>query len=143
MSPVATCWGDHYVLSTMSSPSADDTVLWLKSPFLSGPVLPGAPACVCVLGSGIPPLLPGPTLSRFPLPQPASGALRAGQTSLAHSSPGQFSVHTQHSGVHADGKHSSSFSFSGRIERKIATISLESKSPPKTLENGEFSVHNI
>uniref|UniRef100_A0A8C0CWU5 Histone-lysine N-methyltransferase, H3 lysine-79 specific n=1 Tax=Balaenoptera musculus TaxID=9771 RepID=A0A8C0CWU5_BALMU len=28
---------------------------------------------------------------------------------------------------------------SARIERKIATISLESKSPPKTLENGEFS----
>lgn len=29
------------------------------------------------------------------------------------------------------------FFFFDRIERKIATISLESKSPPKTLENGE------
>lgn len=130
------------MLSTMSSPSVDNTVLWLKSPFHSGPVLPGAPACVCVLGSSISPLL-GPTHSHVPLPQPLLGALTAGRTSLAHGLPGQFSVHTQRSGVHVDGKHSSSFSFSDRIERKIATISLESKSPPKTLENGEFSLHNV
>jgi hypothetical protein len=32
------------------------------------------------------------------------------------------------------------FCFLNRIERKIATISLESKSPPKTLENGEYQV---
>lgn len=108
--------GGHYVLSTMLSPLCGQHSLVAQEPAPLGPVLPGAPACVCVLGSSIPPLS-GPTHSHVPLPQPLLGALTAAPTSLAHGLPGQFSVHTQRSGVHVDGKHSSSFSFLIEIER--------------------------
>lgn len=108
--------------------------------------LSGIGVCLCVLGNSLPPPMLGlssqPSHHRQHLA--SMGAVAQARGCLASfrqgSPPWQFSVNLQLSDMHKDDKHSYLFFVVvlDRIERKIATISLESKSPPKTLENGEY-----
>lgn len=109
----------HHVI-----PSVDNTVLWLKKARPTpGPVLPGAPACVCVLGSST------SAAGAHPQPCPLATAAAGGPDGRSNIPGSRLawgnSVYTHSVLVCTHGKHSSSFSFSDRIERKIATISLE------------------